>query len=69
MADIDTARATFDRFDKDGDGYITAAEYREAMAVMGDYAVTGPVAEAVIKAKDLNEDNRLSFDEFRSSLG
>ncbi|MFJ3925826.1 EF-hand domain-containing protein [Streptomyces sp. NPDC090022] len=68
MADIDSAKATFGRFDKDGDGFVTADEYREAMAAMGDFAVTGPVADAVIAAKDSNGDKLLSFDEFWDSL-
>ncbi|MFJ4778366.1 EF-hand domain-containing protein [Streptomyces sp. NPDC088762] len=68
MADIDSAKTTFERFDKDGDGFVTADEYREAMAAMGDLMVTGPVAEAVIAAKDTNGDKLLSFDEFWASL-
>ncbi|MFG2299101.1 EF-hand domain-containing protein [Streptomyces sp. NPDC048603] len=68
MADRESAKATFDSFDKDGDGFVTADEYREAMAKMGDFAVTGPVAEAIIKAKDENGDKLLSFDEFWNSL-
>ncbi|MFF5444899.1 EF-hand domain-containing protein [Streptomyces sp. NPDC012888] len=68
MADIESAKATFGRFDKDGDGFVTAAEYREAMAAMGDFAVTGPVAEAVIAAKDFDGDKLMSFDEFWTSL-
>ncbi|MBT2477330.1 EF-hand domain-containing protein [Streptomyces sp. ISL-94] len=68
MADIDSAKTTFERFDKDGDGFVTADEYRAAMAAMGDLMVTGPVAEAVIAAKDTNGDKLLSFDEFWASL-
>ncbi|MFH8796724.1 EF-hand domain-containing protein [Streptomyces sp. NPDC017941] len=68
MADIDEARKTFDRFDADGDGFITAAEYKTAMAQMGDWNVTESVAEAIIKSKDANGDKLLSFDEFWASL-
>ncbi|MEV7617902.1 EF-hand domain-containing protein [Streptomyces sp. NPDC089799] len=68
MADIESAKATFNSFDTDGDGFVTADEYRSAMAKMGDYAVTGPVAEAIIKSKDENGDKLLSFDEFWNSL-
>ncbi|MEW2524454.1 EF-hand domain-containing protein [Streptomyces sp. NPDC047071] len=68
MADIEEARKQFDRFDADGDGYITAAEYKTAMAQMGDWHVTESVAEAIIKSKDLNGDKLLSFDEFWASL-
>lgn len=68
MADIEAARKTFERFDGDGDGFITPAEYKSAMAQMGDYHVTEAVAEAVIAAKDTDGDKLLSFDEFWASL-
>lgn len=67
MADIDSARTTFGKFDVNGDGFVTADEFRSAMAEMGDPFVTGPVAEAVIAAKDTNNDGLLSFDEFWAS--
>ncbi|MFD7629994.1 EF-hand domain-containing protein [Streptomyces sp. NPDC059851] len=68
MADIESARETFGRFDADGDGFVTADEFRRAMAEMGDPFVTGPVADSVIASKDTNGDGLLSFDEFWSSL-
>lgn len=68
MADIEEARKTFERFDADGDGFITAAEWKSAMAQMGDFHVTETVAEAVIGTKDTDKDKRLSFDEFWASL-
>ncbi|MEE6269872.1 MULTISPECIES: EF-hand domain-containing protein [Streptomyces] len=68
MADIEQARATFARFDADGDGRVTPDEFRHAMAEMGDHLVTGPVAEAVIKAKDTDGDGLMSFDEFWKSV-
>lgn len=68
MADIESARTTFGKFDVNGDGFVTADEFRSAMAEMGDPFVTGPVAEAVIAAKDSNDDGLLSFDEFWDSL-
>ena len=68
MADIEEARRTFDRYDADGDGYISPAEYKSAMAQMGDFHVTEAVAEAVIASKDANGDKKLSFDEFWASL-
>ncbi|MBH1933827.1 EF-hand domain-containing protein [Streptomyces sp. AV19] len=64
MADIEEARRIFARFDTDGDGFITAAEYKSAMARLGDPFVTEPVAQAVINAKDANGDGLMSFDEF-----
>ncbi|MFF3343928.1 EF-hand domain-containing protein [Streptomyces sp. NPDC002779] len=69
MADIDEARKQFERIDTDGDGFITAAEFKTAMAQGGDWNVTESVAEAVIKSRDLNGDKLLSFDEFWSYVG
>ncbi|MET9610704.1 EF-hand domain-containing protein [Streptomyces sp. NPDC006512] len=68
MADIESARATFGKFDADGDGFVTADEYSAAMKAMGDAYVTGAVADAVIASKDANGDKLLSFDEFWASL-
>lgn len=52
----------------DGDGFITAAEYKSVMAQLGDFNVTETVAEALIKQRDDNGDGRLSWDEFWSHL-
>ncbi|OON79735.1 EF-hand domain-containing protein [Streptomyces tsukubensis] len=68
MADIEEARRAFERFDADGDGFITAAEWKTAMAQLGDWNVTESVAEAVIGAQDTNKDKLLSFDEFWAHL-
>ncbi|MEU5536862.1 EF-hand domain-containing protein [Streptomyces sp. NPDC020362] len=64
MADIEEARKQFQRIDADGDGFITAAEFKSALAQEGDWNVTETVAEAIIKQRDLNGDKVLSFDEF-----
>ncbi|MCZ7414690.1 MULTISPECIES: EF-hand domain-containing protein [unclassified Streptomyces] len=68
MASMEDARASFDRFDADKDGLVTAEEFKRAMAEMGDPFVTGPVAEAVIAAKDANGDGKLSFEEYWEAL-
>lgn len=68
MADIEEARKQFQRIDTDGDGFITAAEFKTALAQGGDWNVTEPVAEAVIAAQDLNGDKLLSFEEFWGHL-
>ncbi|MEU8762208.1 EF-hand domain-containing protein [Streptomyces sp. NPDC048659] len=68
MADINEARTAFERFDVDGDGFITAAEYKSVMAQLGDFNVTETVAEALIKQRDDNGDKKLSFDEFWAHL-
>ncbi|MDO0925634.1 EF-hand domain-containing protein [Streptomyces sp. TG1A-8] len=64
MADIEEARKQFQRIDADGDGFITAAEFKSALARQGDWNVTETVAEALIRTRDLNGDKVLSFDEF-----
>lgn len=68
MADIEQARREFQRIDTDGDGFITAAEFKTALAQGGDWNVTESVAEAVIASRDLNGDKLLSFDEFWAHL-
>ncbi|MEU3600640.1 EF-hand domain-containing protein [Streptomyces sp. NPDC006798] len=68
MADIEEARKAFDRYDIDGDGLITAAEYKSVMAQLGDFNVTETVAQAVIKSKDANGDGMLTFEEFWESF-
>ncbi|MCX4883705.1 MULTISPECIES: EF-hand domain-containing protein [unclassified Streptomyces] len=68
MADIEEARKDFQRIDTDGDGFITAAEFKSALAQGGDWNVTESVAEAIIKSRDLNGDKVLSFDEFWAYL-
>ncbi|WP_330459919.1 EF-hand domain-containing protein [Streptomyces sp. NBC_00820] len=68
MADIEEARKQFQRMDADGDGFITAAEFKSALAQEGDWNVTETVAEAIIRTRDLNGDKVLSFDEFWTYL-
>ncbi|WP_028805916.1 EF-hand domain-containing protein [Streptomyces sp. 142MFCol3.1] len=68
MADIEEARKQFQRIDTDGDGFITAAEFKTALAQEGDWNVTESVAEVIIKTRDLNGDKVLSFDEFWTHL-
>ncbi|GHF14788.1 EF-hand domain-containing protein [Streptomyces spiralis] len=68
MADIEEARKQFQRIDADGDGFITAAEFKSALAQEGDWNVTETVAEAIIRTRDLNGDKVLSFDEFWAYL-
>lgn len=64
MSDIENAKQVFARFDGNGDGFISAAEYTKAMAELGDPYVTEPVAQALINKADTSKDGVLSFDEF-----
>ena len=68
MADIEAARKEFERIDTDGDGVITAAEFKTALAQGGDWNVTESVAEVIIKPRDLTGDKVLSFDEIWADL-
>ncbi|MEU6813656.1 EF-hand domain-containing protein [Streptomyces sp. NPDC046860] len=68
MADIEEARKQFQRIDADGDGFITAAEFKSALAQQGDFNVTESVAEAVIRTRDIDGDKVLTFDEFWAYL-
>ena len=68
MADIEEARKQFERIDTNGDGFITAAEFKSALAQAGDWNVTESVAEVIIAARDLDGDKLLSFDEFWTYL-
>ncbi|MEG3631925.1 EF-hand domain-containing protein [Streptomyces poriticola] len=68
MADIEEARRQFDRIDEDGDGFITPAEFKTALAQGGDWNVTESVAEAIIASRDADGDKRMSFDEFWAYL-
>ncbi|MDQ0932802.1 Ca2+-binding EF-hand superfamily protein [Streptomyces turgidiscabies] len=68
VADIEEARKQFERIDTNGDGVITAAEFKTALAQAGDWNVTESVAEVIIASRDLDGDKLLSFDEFWTYL-
>ncbi|ELP69401.1 EF hand [Streptomyces turgidiscabies Car8] len=68
VADIEEARKQFERIDTNGDGFITAAEFKTALAQAGDWNVTESVAEVIIASRDLDGDKLLSFDEFWTYL-
>ncbi len=68
VADIEEARKQFERIDTNGDGFITAAEFKSALAQEGDWNVTESVAEVIIASRDLDGDKLLSFDEFWTYL-
>lgn len=64
MAAEEDARKTFEKFDRNGDGYVTAAEFQQAMVELGDRDYTVELARAILRTRDDNEDGVLSFDEF-----
>ena len=64
MADIEAAKRAFERFDQDGDGFITAVEFANVMAELQDFNVTAPVAAALISRVDSDQDAKISWDEF-----
>ncbi|MFI5663530.1 EF-hand domain-containing protein [Streptomyces sp. NPDC051684] len=63
------ARKVFDRYDVDGDGQLTAEEYRQVIAELGDTSVTAEAAQDLIDTIDTDGDRKVSFDEFRASMG
>lgn len=54
-------RAIFNRFDKDGDGFLTEEELQWAMIKVG---YTDADADTIMRKVDLNNDKRISFQEF-----
>ncbi|SFJ88913.1 EF-hand domain-containing protein [Streptomyces pini] len=64
MADMETAREAFDRFDLNGDGLVTAAEFRKVLGELGDHTLTVDMAQTLINQHDSDGDGLLSFEEF-----
>ncbi|MFI7241351.1 EF-hand domain-containing protein [Streptomyces qinglanensis] len=64
MAGIEDARKTFDKFDRNGDGYVTPVEFQQAMVELGDLHYTVGLAEAIVNSRDANGDGVLTFEEF-----
>ncbi|WP_431980312.1 EF-hand domain-containing protein [Streptomyces qinglanensis] len=64
MAGIEDARKTFDKFDRNGDGYVTPVEFQQAMVELGDLHYTVGLAEAIVNTRDANGDGVLTFEEF-----
>lgn len=63
MKDTDTEdemREAFRVFDKDGDGYISAAELRHVMANLGE-KLTEQEVDEMIKEADLNGDGKVDY--------
>lgn len=60
-------RAIFRVFDRDGNGYITAAELAHSMARLG-HALTVKELTGMIKEADTDGDGRISFAEFVKAI-
>ncbi|KAK6947392.1 EF-hand domain [Dillenia turbinata] len=60
-------RQLFRMFDRDGNGYITAAELAHSMAKIG-HALTAEELTGMIKEADTDGDGRISFDEFANAI-
>ena len=64
MSRTDTARTVFDTFDIDGDGYLTAGEFRKVLAELGVGDLTEAQAQALLDRQDADGDGTVSFEEF-----
>jgi Ca2+-binding EF-hand superfamily protein len=67
MADMEAAQTAFEKFDIDGDGLITAVEFKHVMAELGDFHTTESVAQAVLNQLDGDGDGKISWAEFWAS--
>lgn len=63
------ARKVFERYDVDGDGQLTAEEYRKVVEELGEQGVTDEAAQGLIDTIDSDGDRKVSFEEFRASMG
>jgi Ca2+-binding EF-hand superfamily protein len=70
MADMveKAARSVFERYDLDGDGLVTAEEYRQVVAELEGDEITESEAQGLIDSLDTDGDRRMSFDEFWAAM-
>ncbi|MFF5157791.1 EF-hand domain-containing protein [Streptomyces sp. NPDC000348] len=62
------ARSVFERYDLDGDGLVTAEEYRQVVTELEGSGITESEARALIDSLDTDGDRRMSFDEFWAAM-
>jgi calmodulin len=63
VADASEYKATFELVDVDGDGFISAAEFKSLMHALGQEITDARAVEVVVSA-DRNRDGKISLDEF-----
>lgn len=63
----DQLRQLFRLFDRDGNGFITAAELAHSMAKLG-HALTAEELTGMIKEADLDGDGTINFEEFSLAI-
>jgi Ca2+-binding EF-hand superfamily protein len=63
MPSNDDPTQTFKEFDYDGDGYITAVEFKLAMTARRE-AVTGDEIDSIFMHADNDQDGRINLAEF-----
>ncbi|KAF8728203.1 hypothetical protein HU200_018792 [Digitaria exilis] len=63
----DQLRKVFSIFDRDGNGFITAAELAHSMARLG-HALTVKELTGMIKEADIDGDGRINFQEFSRAI-
>ncbi|MER7985330.1 EF-hand domain-containing protein [Streptomyces noursei] len=70
MADIveTAARKVFARYDLDGDGQVTAEEYRQVVAELEGTEITEAQAQELIDSLDTDGDRQMSFEEFWAAM-
>ncbi|MEZ3183050.1 EF-hand domain-containing protein [Streptomyces pimonensis] len=62
------ARSVFERYDLDGDGLVTAEEYRQVVTELEGDEITESEARGLIDSLDTDGDRRMSFDEFWAAM-
>ncbi len=63
----ETLRDGFRYFDKDGSGYVEAAELRQALTSLGD-CLTDEQAEAFFQTADVNGDGRIDYEGVHNTI-